>query len=354
MKFQSAGESFCDWLTVSQTFNGGISKHTSTLSMTYDTSTGELQYEKFGAVDHRGSHDTNIRIGSDGYRLYLSGNIGRYGRPDNLFGYSLDDCKLKANQLLTELGLPNFTPGDFFYPQNKGDRASKGYTGALVSRVDMTTNFSVGSEAADYMHWLGSQKISRSKLSAYEGECVYWGSIKYCLSKAYLKGPEMLKRIQSKRRRSGSVPFTEQDEEYLLLLEAYCCEQGIVRHECRFAERYLNQQGLKPWHVTHEQLDCHYKKELEKMNKRIELSDSNEDVSNAAMTTYYRYMNGENVKGLLKKPTFYRHRTELFKMGVDISLPTNVKALSVKPRLVEIRPAAIPEFYVRPKLVAVK
>ena len=343
MALNPVNSSFCDWLSVSQTFPHKIPEHGSDYTICYDTETGEVKYEKYKPVDHKGSHDTNVRVSSNGYRLTLSGNIGRYRRPDNLFGFTLEDCKRKANLLLQELDLPVFEKGQYFDYQSKSGRRSQGYTGAKISRVDITTNYSLCDDASDFMYWLGCQKIGRSKMSAYEGECVYWGSINYALSKCYLKGPEMAKRLKQRQKKHT---LSASDEEYLKRLVEYCDNNGTVRHEVRFSERFLNQNNLKAWCNPHSELEKHYKKELNKMTERCELENTSvDDLSPAAKATYYDYIAGHNVKAKLTKSTWYRHRTEIFRMGVDISVPPNVRALSVKPRTIDIKPAEMPEFY---------
>ena len=367
MNFQPSGESFCDWLTVSQTFPAGVlPEHCSDVSLTFDLESGEKKFESFSPIDHRGSFDTSIRVKSYGNRLYLSGNVGRYNRPDNVFGYSFDDCKTRANAILSSLGLPCFTDGEYKDLQRgKGDNAAFMYTGAVVSRVDMTTNFSMGDDASDFMHWLATQKISRSKNTAYEGECVYWGSIKYAQSKAYLKGEELNKVIARFKRKyfnessqavcdsSRECDLVEADLRYLEKLQQYCKQQGFIRHEVRFSERYLNQKGLKPWHTTHETLKVHYQKELKKMTERCEISKTVSDLNGAVRATYYDYLNGVNVKANLTKQTFYRHRSKILDLGIDIAEATTVRALRVKPKLVEVKAAEMPLFYQRTHPAAV-
>ena len=148
--------------------------------------------------------------------------------------------------------------------------------------------------------------------------------------------------------------YSEGDLHYLEKLQEYCSRLGFIRHEVRFAERYLNQKGLKPWHTTHADIKAHYKKELSKMTERCEISMSANDLKGAVKSTYYDYLNGINVKARMTKPTFYRHRKAILGLGVDIAEATTVRALQVKPKVVEVKAAEIPLFYnrVHPKIVA--
>ena len=347
----------CDWLTVSQNFPEGIQQFNSDMYYVVDTETGEVKYKRGTPKHERASWDTSVRISSDGYRLVLSGNIGRLGRPDNVFGYDLDECKRRANKILRSLELPEFTDGQLVQLQSKNGKAKSVYTGALISRVDLTCNFSLGDNSKDFIYWLGVQKLGRTKVSAWgDGETVYWGAHtkgksdgKYVTSKAYTKAAEIRVRIKEKKRRK-ETDF--EHVEYLTKLADWCEQSGIVRHETLFAERFLNQKGLKYWHTcTHKKLLNHYQQKLKTMTDRTEIEKNIEPMSRVVAGTYHAYMNRENMRNM-PKPTFYRHRTALLKHGVDIAMPPKVVALKVRVKYLECLPATPPEFYEfeRPKL----
>ncbi len=52
------------------------------------------------------------------------------------------------------------------------------------------------------------------------------------------------------------------------------------------------------------------------------------------LNTYYRWKDGDNPKSFLSRPSFYRHRTQLLDIGIDIALPP----IPDKERFAEIQP----------------
>jgi len=96
---------FCDWLTIYQDhLEGGLPVlndgcvvrfEPEAFRQSIDEETGEIrpmfdalkaEYTVMRKIEHVGSFDTKISIRCDGRRVELSGNVGRFGRPDNLFG----------------------------------------------------------------------------------------------------------------------------------------------------------------------------------------------------------------------------------------------------------------------------
>ena len=59
-----------------------------------------------------GSHETRVFIRCDGGTVYFEGNVSRFGRPDNVSGYSFIGCIQKTNNLIVQYGLPAFTEGN--------------------------------------------------------------------------------------------------------------------------------------------------------------------------------------------------------------------------------------------------
>lgn len=345
----------CDWLSASQTHQKSTRQVRETINLTLDGETGAIMRESAQPLQHPGSFDTSIRISSNGNRVSLSGNVGRFGRPDNVFGHDLDACKRIANDILHSVGLPPFTVGTWLHHQSKGDKATRTYTGAAVSRVDMTTNWCAGQHAGDFIHWLGSQKLGRTKVSAWgDGETVYWGKNtkgkndgKWINSKAYNKGLEIEARIKQKRRKRD---VDDDHINYLTDLKNWCLEQGIVRHETMFCERFLNQRDFKTWdRCTTESIEAEYRKQLNQMTNRCEMSNHG-SIPKKVKATFHDYTNGVNVRGSMSKATFYKHRRLLLQFGIDIAMPSKVRTLNIKPTIVKLEPATMPEFYQLPKV----
>jgi II/X family phage/plasmid replication protein len=70
--------------------------------------------------------------------------------------------------------------------------------------------------------------------------------------------------------------------------------------------------------------------------------------------TYQAWLNGDDMKALLSRPTFYRYRSQLLKFGVDISTKSPKEKSNVIPliRVLEAKPVGIPDWAYEKGLVA--
>ena len=118
----------------------------------------------------------------------------------------------------------------------------------MVTRVDVTRNFSVGSKenAYHFMRYLQGQQASRLKTGTYgDGETVDWGrGSRRLYFKAYLKGPELRRHIT--RPASGDGFVKSAPDPYVLQLADWCDSVGLVRVEMTFKATKLHDMG------------CHY------------------------------------------------------------------------------------------------
>lgn len=322
---------FCDWITVSQQHE---EKHdyADTTYQVVCTKTGELQISKNNPVQHKGSYETSVRIQTNSGRITLSGNVGRFGRPDNLFGYSVDTVKRQANEIISSLGLPPFSAGTFHRIDNgRKENSTLVYTGAKISRIDITTNLCANSKRSEFLNWAAQQQPSRMKTTTYgDGQTVYYRTT-LKTSKLYNKSEELIKHDKTNLR-------------YTKKLIEFCDQHGIVRHETTFKNKFLDKYGLKPWcKCTSENIQSHYLVELNKIN-RTHIMNELQDLPLTIRGTYYAYINGENMNQL-SKSTFYRHRKELLKIGVDIAAPFNIVSIKTQPRVLELDTPTIPKFY---------
>ena len=328
---------FVDWLTVAQEHAGTIPDISSQTQLVIDSDTGERQFESKTPFQVEGSYSTKIQLKSHHGRVSMSGNIGRLGRLDNVFGHDLDGCKDICQRLLTQYDLPEFSYGGFL--QSKASEVVKNY-GARFSRIDITSNYSAGNNrnAEDFLYWLGCHKVSRSQTTSYGVAAVLWGSTNYARSIVYKKGDEIRYHLKKQKR-----DLSDSDLKYLMMLAEWCDDIGLVRHEVKLKYRYLHQNGLRTWILDQTDIEKVYKKLVKDMTGRIEVKDKT--LSSSAYATYQRYCSGENVKARLTKTTFYRHRKEILSMGVDIATPPKVRALNIKPRFIDLQAVKMPDIY---------
>ena len=71
--------------------------------------------------------------------------------------------------------------------------------------------------------------------------------------------------------------------------------------------------------------------------------ESFDDLPRHLRATYATWRDGLPLD--LSRATFYRHRTELLKYGIDISVPNNVQRLTIPVRTVEVAALEAPDWY---------
>ena len=136
---------FIDKLNVYQVHDADLPLIGKTGVIDFDLLTGETADtpKANGKLPIMASYSTSLRVHCDGHRVYIEGNPSRFGRCENLFGFSsIDDCISVYNHVLRSLGLPPFS---FEFLQGKdGTKQRKMYTGAVITHIDITKNHQVG------------------------------------------------------------------------------------------------------------------------------------------------------------------------------------------------------------------
>lgn len=324
-----ANEIFIDWITISQLhtesepfpiFTGGI-------NVDYDP-LGNARFERVRPANFKGSHETSLRIKSDGRHISLSGNVGRFSRKDNLFNCGWLETLGKCNRILLDRGLPAFNAGQIRNAIGQGDIPS-----ARVSRLDLTANFETGSEsqARALIRWLATRSVSRMKKGRAGDESVWWVNSRHML-KAYIKHIEMLKH-----------GCNEDDPAYI-----FCKEKGVVRVEIELKRRLLNDLDMVDIEkISDEKLIQVFHEQTEIFNA-VDRSDE-PDILDAIPTKIRMHaaawMAGQDLKQLMSRATFFRHAKVLRDYGIDITEPRNVESFPVKVRIVEMKPLSMPDWY---------
>lgn len=403
---------FCDWLNIWQQFPVGkypdflggrvisidghcefarksvLDSHTGDITEAWAVSgSDEVEYStaKFG--QHRGSFETTLMIRMINGRLEVRGNPSAYGRLDNLFGVSIDDAVLIYNSVLRRLGLPEFTQGevlDVWYQNEQTYR--KDYTGAHITRVDLTVNQSVGmGRVRDYNKWLAGQKFSRTspddddlaKFARWDFSTVYTSNSKYWInSKHYDKSealqeltlPQYLKKLRASSR-EGRIPRSEvrslymEAEDYLGKLAEWCAEKGIVRSEwsmrSRWFQQHLGSGWWKPIETESGLIDV-VTQEREKIAMRAVVHQ--EESFDSLTASEYRVLDlwkkGNVLRadqgGTVSVATYYRLRTSILKKtGYDIGArPLLTESCrEFRPVYFQVRPLSLsdaPVWYQKP------
>jgi hypothetical protein len=296
---------FLDWVSVSQN-HPGAPEFTEGRVLRID-SDGAIDWETGQSVQVVGSWDSSLRVRSWQGRVSVSGNIGRWGRQDNLFGYGLDECMARLNLLMDELGLPQFVRAERRLVPGVGFEwvCPDGLTPARFSRLDVTGNFAAGHAAADVLAWLGSQQPGRCRARVYgDGGTVEWGAgSRYTYFKAYDKGAEIL-------RHGGPSELVE-----------YCRDVGLVRFELSLKGVWCSRYRAVWGSVTDEELE---KLLMDKVSAVVGEGVEVRDMLQIPMPylgTLLLWEQGVDVVSRMSRTTFYRHRAFLRRFGVDIAVP---------------------------------
>lgn len=349
---------FCDWITIYQDFPDGglpiindgfvVRFEPDAFAKSVDFETGELrpmfdatkaEYTVSRRIEHEGSYETCVSVRCDGFRLELSGNVGRFGRPDNLFGLRVVETVEKANEITAALGLPPFTACDKATPLARTDTFRQ--QNCVITRVDLTANFATGSRESAFrvLHWMSGQGCARNagKNPRNYGNGVTWneGSKRH-YEKLYFKADSL-----------GHYVTPE--------VRDYCNHQGILRYEVSLKARELADRGLQSlvaWAQVMEgqrMENVIYGKFAEVLTRNQVTVTEIQDIPGKLGLIARSYLNGENPYESLHAPerTVRRWRSQLLKYGVDIAQPIDVMRLTQRIRVIELQPLAAPSWYSR-------
>jgi hypothetical protein len=327
---------FVDWLTIKQSYDYELPHINAGVIFSVDAN-GEVEWQTQRASKIQGSYETSIQLRCDGHTVTFSGNVSRFGRTDNLFGYSFGNCLNRIAVILRRFGLPAFTAGQKFYRNvrhSDGTYSQKlAYTGATISRIDLTKNYETGSisNARAYLEFLATQQgNARLKVATTsDGETVHWGAgSRRIYSKVYIKSSEM---------RKHSMPND---------LVEYCEKVGMVRFEItakatQLQDMHCNYLGS----FDMKQIENLFNERASLLTRAEHTVDDLEQLPNAFRRTARDYLAGDDMAMRLKKSSFATHRKALLPYGIDIAVRRNVIDFKPRVRVIELKPASVPCWY---------
>lgn len=324
---------FIDWVTIRQDHGaGGAPKINGGVVMSLDAD-GEIDYAVQKRVGIEGSFDSRSEIRSDGSVVEFSGNIARFGRRDNLFGYDWPTTICRINSLLNLYCIPPFTSGKLYRFADSGWT----WTGARVSRIDVTMNRACFSadNAITVLEQLAKHHVGRQKgrLSVDGATVEYGRGSKYVYGKCYSKFAEFMAH---QKRKSGS----HVDQEVIDFTQRL----GVLREEFTLKSRFLTQNQLcYLGQITHDDLvEVFMNRTQFKRFDKIE-HDTFKDLPSKLQRTYAAWKLGMPVK--LGRSAFYEHRRELLAYGIDISVPCTGEILPIRIKTIEVAALEAPDWY---------
>lgn len=323
------------------------------------------------------SYSTSIRVHCDGHKVYVEGNPSRFGRPENLFGFtSLDDCLAVYNHVLRQLGLPPFTTGRFEFLQGKdGEKQKKIYTGAVFTHLDITKNHIVGPDNCyAYLRALASLSLPNGKHPYLypNGATVDWSSSKcgrgssWDYSKIYIKHVDLIDRRSSNLRDACDDIKT-----YYESVVDHCVSHGVIREEHSFKSKKLQRYDLCYYGFVdvNKLVNHHTLTTLEKLTQTLEVATldyitiadqlldrkivSSRQAANASASVCYSWMHNPQFCQQPKNSQFYVHKKRLLALGLDISIPFRIDRNVIpmirnQREIVRQNYACVPTFYRQP------
>lgn len=336
---------FCDFMQVYQDHGQSGNWATVCDQLTYrvDSADGAVLHKGATPLKIEGSYATAFLVRCHGGVVSFSGNIGRFGRSDNVVNFSVDDTKKLINIFLSAMGLPVFTGGQVTSSapvisdgqQDDSRRIESIYNGARVTRVDLTENFATGSrvDALEFMRLMSMTNYGRMKVGVYgNGETVTIGEgSRYLYQKIYLKADEMRQRQKK----------TEVSDDYI----QHAYDSGLVRYEIEFKQA-CDRVGIRPWdNCTDKKIKPIYKQYREKAIKTMKtIDDKGEALPLPVLKTYCMFREGTDPRLHMSRATWYKHKKIIEDVkGIDISNP---RASSEEPtRIIELEKYEPPQHH---------
>ena len=308
---------------------------------------GSLDWETPRRLKVRGSHQSAISvksIGGDGAgnatELYIDGNPSKFLQGHNVFGS--DDVQGLIYETIQQVLLVHgLVPTDF---------EEKMYSvGAIkVKRIDINYSYSLNNRS-DVRAWLrGFEFTARSRagrLSSTRGT-VYAGkhSRRWSL-KAYCKADEIELGGKGHKLADG-LPDSLID-----------WADNKLRIEVVLRSKELEKLGLTTIRLIEkygvENLYSQYVSKID-MSKQITLTGEQvAKLPQVVKSTYMLWMQGADIREVLTRATFYRHRNILLESDIDINCIAANPKNNVVPliRVLEAKPANVPDWARNQKLV---
>ena len=307
-----------------------------------------IEYDIANRLSVKGSHDASITIRShtDGM-VEISGNPAKFLQGHNVFG--TNDLKYLVAKMIDKLCMMDkleLKPTDVEY-----ENIQQGIY--HLSRVDVNEHFAFPS-AQVARAWLraagNSANMKFRGAGLFKEGTLYFEGKRY-IPKIYFKYDEINSKDKSHRLPDELLQIPE-------LIE-------YAEKSLRFEIKILSTQ-LKDWYLH---LGCNWDADtatmlindqfISKLQLSANMPIENEVIQSLPKNlrlTYTAWVNGEDLRQVLSRPTFYRYRTKLLEHGVDISIVKDIEKeqSNIVPmiRYLEAVPMGIPDWAYKKGLVA--
>ena len=309
-----------------------------------------IEYDIANRLSVKGSHDASITIRSHTNGMVeISGNPAKFLQGHNVFG--TNDLKYLVAKMIDKLCMMDeleLKPTDVEY-----ENIQQGIY--QLSRVDVNEHFFLPSAqlARSWLRAAGNSANMKFRGAGLfkEGTLYFTPQSRRFVPKIYFKYDEIHSKDKSHR-----LP-----DELLQIPELVQYAEKSLRFEIKILSTQLNEWCLH--------LGCNWDNSTATMLindqfiSKLQLS-ANMPVENEVIEslpknlrlTYTAWINGEDLRQVLSRPTFYRYRTRLMEYGIDISIVKDIEKeqSNVVPmiRYLEAVPMGIPDWAYQKGLVA--
>lgn len=296
---------------------------------------GEVLYDLKKHTVFEGSYSTKILLKSQGEltedgkatELYISGNPAKLLQGHNIFGTN-DLIGLLRGLIIqiSKKGIIDLSSGLQSIPNSR------------VVRIDITESlrFETQTHVRAYIKQLSQLAHTRNGRPFQKGWTLKFqpGSKRWVLT-VYSKGDELQKHLPHPEFKHTDYIQSEADH--------------LCRIELKLLSKELRDLGLQTVNqFTSEKISELYADYVGRidMSETIEItSDVLNSLPKTVRHTYLAWKSGISVQAEMTVPTFYRHRSQLMKIGVDISVPyQDAPAMNIVPlkRVITAEPYQIP------------
>lgn len=309
------GEVICDWLTFRHDFDISAPqpaiKSGKTLKIKIDGTT-EWEKQDFTVI-RCPSSDTSIRVKCDGRHLWFSGNVGRFQQSTNTLGLTVLQCFEKAVALLRNL-YPDLDYRFFGTVQRAGTIAEYG---TVITRLDLASNFHTDS----YLQL--SQILAQRKINRHVPKDGKYGALWGYDSKRgqYWKAKLYDKQAEQDGKRT---PYTH---------------ATLARFEIQLGSEYLRQNKLNRlivWGNDMKTENIIYGRFSNQIFREQATVEDWSEFPPKLRQHAIMWRDGCNPKGYLSQSSYYRVKSDLLNLGLDISRPCNVMTLTQKVKFISL------------------
>ena len=315
-------------------------------SITHD---GEPEWEVRKRLPVEGSHSQKICVRiHDDHTIELSGNPVKFLQGHNIFG-SDDLLGLVRDTMIRVL-----SSVDFDISKADLDTWSRG--NYPLTRVDVNYSYPFASSDAVLSFLHHAEQIGtlthRGQGTLWKGTTLYFGKkSRHWMLKMYSKGKEIIAAGHKLPQALAILPALVGFAEKALRIEVTLRSRELKK---------LNLHLASSWNDTTPSVVYNDKVQgLTFAGNTMTIEDMPADLPTRLRSTFTHWNNGEDLRALLPRNTFYRHRKALLVHGIDIRTirDTGKKTSNVVPlfKIVELVPMQVPawaigtDLYYEPK-----